>query len=349
MASTLRQRNRTRKGSVSSVEVAQLAGVSQATVSRVFSAATNVSPETRARVLAAARKLGYRPNAIARSLNQQSTRIIGIVLIRFMNPFYARLLQEFTSRLQGLGYWTLLLNVQNGAELEEVLPMALQYQVDGIIITSALLSSQLADECARLGTPVVLFNRYSLDTKVHAVCCDNVAGGRMVADALLDAGHSRIAYIAGEPGSSTNRDREMGFTERLNERGMSLYARAGGDYTYESGYQAAQELLRLQPPPDAIFCASDLMAMAAMDAARYEMNLRVPEDLSIIGFDDIPMAAWPNYQLTTVHQPIDRMVDVTLDVLLDAIGRVTEERIVRFISPSLIVRSSARLGNLLTD
>ncbi|MGQ9667180.1 MAG: substrate-binding domain-containing protein, partial [Anaerolineae bacterium] len=225
--------------------------------------------------------------------------MIGIVLIRFMNPFYARLLQEFTSKLQGLGYWTLLLNVQNGAELEEILPMALQYRVDGIIITSALLSSPLADECARLGTPVVLFNRYSLDTKVHAVCCDNVAGGRMVADALLDAGHVRIAYIAGELGSSTNRDRELGFTQRLAERGARLYARADGDYTYESGYEAASKLLRLDSPPDAIFCANDLMAMAAIDAARCEMNLRIPEDISIIGLDDIPMAALPKYQLTT--------------------------------------------------
>ena len=346
MAPSAREEQRKRKGPVSSVEVAKLAGVSQATVSRVFSAATSVSPETRARVLAAARRLGYRPNAIARSLNQRSTRMIGIVLIRFMNPFYARLLQEFTAKLQGLGYWTLLLNVQNGAELEEVLPMALQYQVDGIIITSALLSSNLADECARLGTPVVLFNRYSLDTRVHAVCCDNVAGGRMVADALLDAGHARIAYIAGEPGSSTNRDREMGFCERLAERGAGLYARAGGDYTYESGYQAAVELLRMDPRPDAIFCANDLMAMAAIDAARGEMNLRIPDDLSIIGFDDIPMAAWPQYNLTTVHQPIDRMVDVTLDVLLSAIGGLSEERVVRFVSPTLIVRSSARLGNL---
>lgn len=345
MASTRHEEQRKRKGPVSSVEVAKLAGVSQATVSRVFTATTNVSPETRARVLAAARKLGYRPNVIARSLNQQSTRMIGIVLIRFMNPFYARLLQEFTSKLQGLGYWTLLLNVQNGAELEEILPTALQYQVDGIIITSALLSSQLADECARLGTPVVLFNRYSLDTKVHAVCCDNVAGGRMVADALLDAGHARIAYMAGEPGSSTNRDRELGFTQRLAERGARLYARASGDYTYESGYEAALELLRLDPPPDAMFCANDLMAMAAVDAIRCEANLRIPEDISIIGFDDIPMAAWPKYQLTTIHQPLERMVDVTIDVLLSAIAGSSEERIVRFVSPSLIIRSSTRRGN----
>lgn len=332
------------KRRASSVEVAELAGVSQAAVSRVFTPGASVSAEMRAKVLAAARQLGYRPNVIARSLSQQSSRIIGLVMIRFWNPFYARLLQEFTNRLQSLGYWVLALNVADDTPLEKAIPMALQYQVDGLIVTSATLSSGLAEECARVGTPVVMFNRYSLESSVNAVCCDNVAGGRMVANALLSAGHSRLAYIAGEAGSSTNRDREQSFTERLAEKGVSLYARESGDYSYESGYQAALRLLERSPRPDAIFCANDLMAMAALDAARWHAGLRVPEDVSIIGFDDIAIASWPKYDLTTIHQPVDRMVDATIEVLLQAIQQPQPERVVRFIAPTLTVRSSARVA-----
>jgi DNA-binding LacI/PurR family transcriptional regulator len=333
-----------RPAGVSQIEVARLADVSQAAVSRVFTPGASVSDEMRERVLAAADKLGYRPNVIARSLVRKSTKMIGLVVVRFTNPFYARMIRDFTRALQNRGYWTLLLNIQDSQEVEKTLPMALQYRVDGIIITSATLSSKLADECARLGTPVVLFNRYALTGNVNAVRCDNVGGARMVADALLDAGHQRIAYIAGEEGSSTNRDRERGFTERLQERGYTLALRESGDYTYESGYAAARRLLQRDDSPDAIFCASDLMAMGALDLARYELGIPVPEELSIIGFDDIPMAGWPGYSLTTIQQPVERMVDATIQVLMDAIEAPGAEAVIRTIPPTLVVRSSARIA-----
>lgn len=330
---------------VTSVDVARLAGVSQSTVSRTFSPGGKVSSETRKRVLLAARKLGYKPNVIARSLSKRSTRIIGIVIVRFANPFYAVMIREFTRRLQDLGYWTLLLNVKHAQEIDDALPMALQYQVDGIIITSATLSSQMADDCVRSGTPVVLFNRYALGTRANAVCCDNVAGGRLVADAFLDAGHQRIAYIAGEEGSSTNMDREKGFIDQLQKRGQALWLReAGGDYTYEAGYEAAKRLLQRDSPPDAIFCMNDLIAMGALDAARHELGIQVPEELSIIGFDDIPMAGWLAYSLTTVRQPIERMVDTTIEVLMSAIEAPDVETILKWIPVSLVERSSTRLA-----
>ncbi len=321
-----------------------MAGVSQAAVSRVFTPGASVSDEMRRKVMAAAKQLGYRPNAIARSLSQQSSRIIGLVMIRFWNPFYTRLLEEFTSHLQARGYWVLLLNVADDSDLEQAVPAALQYQVDGLIITSATLSSSLAEECLRVGTPVVLFNRYGLNSQVNAICCDNLAGGRMVADALASAGHTRLAYIAGEAGSSTNRDREQGFTDRLAERGLSITGRERGDYSYEAGHAAARRLLSSSPRPDAIFCANDLMAMAAVDVARADFGLRLPQDLSVVGFDDIEMASWPKYGLTTVRQPIERMVDATIEVLLQAIHQPQTERVVRFMSPSLIVRHTARVA-----
>jgi DNA-binding LacI/PurR family transcriptional regulator len=237
----------------------------------------------------------------------------------------------------------LLLNIAQSHELEEALPMALQYQVDGLIITSATLSSKLAMECARSGTPVVLFNRYASDAHIHVVRCDNVEGGRLVADAFIDSGCQRIAFIAGEEASSTNRDRENGFVARLKERGYPLtYRESAGDYRYEDGYQAAERLLRKPERPDAIFCANDLIAMGVMDLARYTLGLRVPEDLSVIGFDDIPSAAWPGYNLTTIQQPAEALVESTVSVLLNAIQNPHEGTVEDVILPVLIQRGSSR-------
>ena len=332
------------RSNASQIDVAHLAGVSQAAVSRTFTPGASVSDETRCKVMEAAEKLNYRPNVIARSLISQSTNMIGLVIMRFTNPFYARIIRDFTRALQSRGYWTLLLNVAGSNEVDETLPMALGYQVDGIIVTSATLSSGLADECARAGTPVVLFNRYALGSQVNAVYCDSVAGGRMAADLLLDAGHGRIAYVAGEAGSSTNRDRERGFTERLKERGHSLDLHEQGDFSYESGQQAAERLLGGDGRPEAVFCANDLMAMGFLDVAREGMGIRVPEDLSVIGFDDIPMAGWPSYGLTTVRQPVEKLVETTIDVLLNAIQDPEAEMVTKMIPPTLSLRSSVRSG-----
>jgi DNA-binding LacI/PurR family transcriptional regulator len=290
----------------------------------------------------AAEQLGYRPNVIARSLIRKSTNIIGLVFMRFTNPFYACMIRDFSRALQELGYLTLLFNIAEVHEVEDALPAALQYQVDGLIITSATLSSTLAEECARTGTPVVLFNRYASSDNVNVVRSDNILGGRLVADAFLDAGHQCLAYIAGEEGASTNRDREKGFTERLRERGHELATReSAGSYAYESGYEAARRLLQRDDPPDGIFCANDLIAMGALDAARWELGIQVPQDLSIIGFDDITMAGWPGYSLTTIRQPVEQMVEATIQVLMDAIRSPETETVTEVVAPSLVVRASA--------
>ncbi len=331
-----------KEGRASQIDVARLAGVSQAAVSRTFTPGASVSAEVKQQVLDAAEQLGYRPNAIARSLITNSTNIIGIVLIRFTNPYYWQIFKEFTQKLQDLGYSTLLLNAAQDQDVEQTLPTALQYHVDGLIITSATLSSKLADECARTGTPVVLFNRYEMGTTANAVCCDNVGGGKIVANAFLDAGYERLAYIAGEDESSTNRDREQGFTRQLQTRGHTLaFKESGNEYTYEAGYAAAKRILQNDIPPDAIFCASDLMAMGALNAAK-ELGLKIPDDLGIIGFDDIKMVTWPGYGITTVRQPTDRMVDTAIEVLLNAIENPDTETVMKWIPATLVERDTTR-------
>ncbi len=301
---------------VTSVDVARRAGVSQSTVSRTFNLDARISDETRQRVLAAAQELGYKPNAIARSLITRSTGIIGIVMADMLAPFYPYVLQKFTARFQASGRQVMLFNITPEQEMKDALPMAMQYQVDGVIITSATLSSALANECARRGLPVILFNRYARTANVSAVSCDNEHGARMVVDHLLSRGHKRLAFVSGKHDTSTNTDRERGFIEQLKVHGIDKWLyEPGGEYTYEAGRYATLRLMQCENPPDAIFCANDSVAIGAMDAIRFDLGLRVPQDVSVVGFDDIPQAALPTYNLTTVQQRVDEMIDLAIDLL----------------------------------
>ena len=328
-----------------SMDVAQRAGVSQSTVSRVFSSEDRVSGETRARVLAAAQELGYQPNVLARSLATQQSNIIGIVT-HISNPFYPYIIEKLTRRLQEMGRQTLLFSVEPDQEVDDILPLVLQYRVDALIITSASLSSEMASQCERQGIPVVLFNRYVLGARVSAVCCDNIEGGRLVANLLLDAGHKRLAHIAGRAPTSTNRDREKGFSDRLRERGYTGWLREESDHVYQTGREAARRLLQRPDHPDAIFCVSDIVAFGAIDAARYDCGLRVPEDVSIIGFDDLPTAAWPAYSVTTIREPVNRMVDLTLKHLAERINDPSAEPVLELLPGQLVRRASARLPDV---
>lgn len=326
---------------VTSIDVARRAGVSQATVSRTFSFDDRVAPETREKVLAAARELGYKPNVIARSLSMQRTNIVGIVMADFTNPFYPNVLETFTQRLHDIGRRVLLFNVAPDQNIDETLPLVLQHQVDAVIITSATLSSAMADECARHGTPVILFNRHVPGANASSVTCDNAAGGRQIADILFDTGHKRIAYIAGTEYTSTNVDRERGFTERIQERGASVWAREQGAYTYETGHAAATRLLSQTERPDAIFAANDIMALGVLDAAR-EHGLQMPDELSVIGFDDIPAASWAAYSLTTIRQPVNRMIDATLELLTERVASPQAAPALRVLPGVLVKRNSVR-------
>jgi DNA-binding LacI/PurR family transcriptional regulator len=326
-----------------SIDVARLAGVSQSTVSRVFSSEDKVSPTTREKVLQAAETLGYQPNAIARSLTMQRTNIIGIVT-HIGNPFYPYVLEKLTQRLQGINLQTLLFSVTPDQEVDDLMPLVMQYRLDGLIVTSATLSSEVASECQRRGLPLILFNRYILGSNASAVCCDNVEGGRLVANLFLDAGHLRLAHIAGRANTSTNRDREKGFADRLRERGCSHWLRVEGEHTYASGREATRSLLARPDRPDAIFCVSDIVAFGAIDAVRYDFGLRVPEDVSIIGFDDLPTAAWPAYDLTTIREPVNRMIDATMALLEQRLEDPAAAPVLKLLPGELIQRTSARLA-----
>jgi DNA-binding LacI/PurR family transcriptional regulator len=336
------------KPNVTSFDVARLAQVSQSAVSRAFTPGASVSEATRARVLDAAAKLGYRPNAHARSLITKRSRIIGLVLSYLENLFYPVALQRLAERLQRDGYHVLLF-VSHDPNADDLVTEILQYHVDGIVLAATTLSSGLARTCADASIPVVLFNRVMGPgggaQSVSSVRGDNVEGGRELARFLVQGGHRRIAYIAGNEESSTNLERERGFREGLAESGQHIWARATGNYDFEQARQAALQLFGgTAERPDAVFVASDHMAFSVMDTLRVELGLRVPQDVSVVGFDNVPQAEWGAYRLTTFEQPVEPMVEATAALLHEYLRdeSVPPARNV-VVSGSLVVRQSARL------
>ena len=333
---------------VTSLDVARLAQVSQSAVSRAFTPGASVSELTRAKVEDAARKLGYRPNAIARSLITRRSRMIGVVMSYLDNQFYPVVLERISQRLQREGYHVLLF-IADTREVDSVLAEILQYQVDGLVLASTSLSSALALRCADAGIPVVLFNRTVRDNqKCSSVTSDNYEGGRLVARHLVESGHERIAYIAGMEDSSTNLDRERGFRDALTEHGRRCFARAVGNYDFEQAKVAARHLFSGPAPqrPDAVFVANDHMAIAVMDTLRMELGLRIPLDVSVVGFDNVRQAAWGSYQLTSVDQDADAMIEATARLLMDQIdGAVQSSAVV--LPARLVVRGSTVRRNSL--
>jgi len=327
---------------VTSYCVAKEAGVSQSAVSRAYNLGGSISESTRRKVEIAAKKLGYKPNAIARSLISKSSNIIAIVMADIVNPFYPNVLDIFVRKLQDRGHKGMLFMVDRDQDVDEVLPQLMEYQVDGVVITSATLSSEMADRCMSMGTPVALFNRYVPSAKAISICCDDVGSARKVADFLYSSGARRLAFIAGVENTSTSRDREFGFTARVRELGLAPPARAVGSYTYEGGFEAALSLFSSSNQPDALFCANDLMALGAMDALRTELKLRIPEEVAIIGFDDIDNARWPVYGLTTVKPQVERMVELTLDKLMKQVSDQDELAHQELLPGDIIVRKTTR-------
>ncbi|MFT4115993.1 LacI family DNA-binding transcriptional regulator [Bradyrhizobium sp.] len=331
-----------RKGSVNARMVAKIAGVSQSAVSRTFTPGASVSPTTKAKIMRAAAKLGYRPNALARSLITNKSGIVGVVMSYLDNQFYPALLEKLVSRLRDHDYQVLLFTNFGNRDTDPVAEQVVQYQVDGLILASTTLSSELAEICTRSQIPVVLINRTTASDTVCSVVSNNERGGRLLAEYLIAGGHRRIGYIAGIHNSSTNRDRLAGLCSVLASSGLPEPIVAYGEYSLDSAARAARELLMLRERPDAIFCANDHMAFAVMDVARHEFGLRIPRDISIVGYDNAGPARWPSYDLTTVEQPVDGMADATVELLLGQIRG--DKKVCRHVvlDGDLVIGSSAR-------
>jgi DNA-binding LacI/PurR family transcriptional regulator len=298
-----------RQTPITAYEVATLAGVSQSAVSRTFTPGASVSAVTRTKVMDAARALNYRPNLIARSLITKRSNLVGVIVPPLENQFYPTILETLSMAFARHGRRILLFTSRRGASVEPILDDVLQSRVDALVMVAASVTSRFADECQKIGLPIVHLNRKADGNAVSSVTGANRLGAETIADFLIAGRHSRFAYVAGLENSSTNREREEAFTARLQENAKELSYRAVGNYTTEGATEAARELFSQSKLPDAVFCANDHMALVAISIARSEFGLDVGRDVSIVGFDDSELSRWPIFGLTTYSQPVEQMAE----------------------------------------
>ncbi|NEU32201.1 LacI family transcriptional regulator [bacterium LRH843] len=301
--------------SVSARDVAKLANVSQSTVSRVFTPGASVSEKSRKRVLEVAEELNYRPNALARGLIKRKTNMVGLAMKDIQNPFYHEVLGMFTNKLRAKGYSILFVYTENEEIQQEEINHFLEYNVEGIIATDALLSSKVVAKIQDNNIPVILFNRYHKEIPCNTVSCDNYHAAKEIASYLFEKGYRDIVFITGKRNTSTNRDRQKGFTEFFRSKNVEVIV-LEGDYTYEKSFHLTKKMIENGHRPEAIFGANDITAIGALDALK-EKNIDVPNETVVIGFDNIKMSAWPSYMLSTWMQPIEDMVDETINLLLN--------------------------------
>lgn len=328
----------------SSADVARLAGVSQSAVSRVFTKGASASQKTAVKVRQAAEILRYRPNRLARSLQTGKSYMIGLVVAYLDNYFYPEVLEKLSKALQEQGYHVLIfMAAQTARNIDQVVEEILEYQVDAIVTASVALSSELANRCQSAGIPVVQFNRIQRQSAFSSVTTDNFSGGAAIAQHLMDQGYRSFGYIAGWEGASTQRDREAGFVRTLAKNGFALCFRAVGDFRSEQALAAAQTLSSTKDRPEAVFVANDAMALVVMDVLRHQAGLRIPQDIAVVGYDDIPPAGWPSYNLTTFNQPADQMVAETVGLLMKHIDLDSDAQLPHQITVNgeLVIRSSS--------
>lgn len=308
---------------VTSVDVARHLGLSQSTVSRALRGHPSVAPATKARILSVARELGYVPDAAARMMVTRRTHAVGVVVADLTSPIYPVIVESLQNRLLERGYRMVLIrdpDISPDPEAVDVLDSA---TVDGMIFVSARESSAAVRRVLERGTPVVLLSRDDTTVEVEAVLADDRRAGEIVVAHLEGLGHKSIGVLTTLRDRSNGRDREDGFRAAMERRGLQVRE----DWirhlrlTHEEGVRAALELLDTQDRPTAIYCVTDALAFAVLDAAA-QLGISVPQQLSVVGFDDSGPARWAFINLTTVHQPIPEMSYLAVDRLA---GRIEGE------------------------
>lgn len=306
-------------------DVARAAGVSQTTVSRVFRGDPLVRAGTRDHVLEVAQRLGYAPNAAARTLTTNRAQTVAVVTPDVVNPLYPQEITALQAAFSAAGYRVMLFN--RGAESEgpQDLDALRGRVVDGIVFAAATVRSPLVAEFLDAGTPMVLLHRDIDGGAVDRVVVDDRAGCRLVAEYLVGLGHRRIGLVTGPPDTSSGRERSRHFTRALASLGHPLSPGRVryGSHSHASGLAMGEELLTGDDAPTAILCGSDIAAYGVLEAA-HRLGLRVPQDLSVVGFDDIAMSSWSMIGLTAVHQPLEEMARAAASTLLHRIEHPQE-------------------------
>ncbi len=322
------------------LDVAQLAGVSTGTVSNVIGNPSRVRPQTRSRVESAIAQLGFRPNQIARSLTRQRSQVVGMIVPDVGNPYFAELLVEIERRFEAAGYAVVFGNShQSCAAQRRYLEGFQERQVDGLVIVVAPETDIAELESAGRETPLILVDRTVPGWRGDQVVGDDEEGMELVVEHLVQLGHRRIALLNGDREVSTARRRLLGFEAALARRGLHPLFTSDGGFTIDSGLAQASRLFELESPPTAICAANDLLALAAMTAAAGR-GVKVPEQMSIVGYDDMSYARLVSPGLTTVRQGTDRIGMAAAELLIERLRETRSEPCSVVIRPELVVRGS---------
>ncbi|SMD15761.1 LacI family DNA-binding transcriptional regulator [Rhizobium sp. RU36D] len=298
---------------VSAREVAERAGVSRSAVSRTFTPGASVSPETREKVLAAAEALGYQVNHLARGLMRNESGIVCLIVSELSTPYRATLVSALTERLQNAGKIAMLINTdRSDGSVDRALRQAIRYRADASIILSGMPDKSITQQCLKSGLRLVLINRDDDQQGPLRINMNDADAASHILDAFLQAGCRHLAFANSQSGTPSLMARERGFVEAGRRAGLEVQVARHGQTGYEAGKTLAQHLLSRTPRPDAVFCATDLIACGFMDAARQEFSLSIPQDLCVAGFDNIEQAAWLSYDLTTFSQPVDRISEAAV-------------------------------------
>lgn len=328
-------------------DVAQRAGVSVQTVSSILHERPGYAPATRAHVLAAIEELGYRPFAIAQSLRTRQTHTIALIISDIANPSFATMASAAEDYAHKFGYSLVVYNTHDDIEREiGYIRTVAQRWIDGALFVSTEDRATSLDAFHTAGIPVVAIDRIPEGYRGPSVTLDNNKAGRMAADHLLDLGHTILAHISGPMRLQLARERRAGFAQAIEARGLQQGPCVGGEGNWgcEYGYRALMSLLACAPRPTGIFAANDRMAIGAMRAI-YEVGLRVPDDISVIGLDDIELAAYQSPPLTTVRQSFTDLATRALQLLLAVLSGQEPVQPQVVLEPSLIVRqTTARPG-----
>ncbi|WP_424831449.1 LacI family DNA-binding transcriptional regulator [Ruegeria sp.] len=311
-------------------DVAERAGVSRSAVSRTFTDGASVSDKMRRKVEKAARELGYSPNALASSLTTGRTKLIGLISNNFHNPIFLEVFDLFTRGLQNCGLRPLLVNLTDETDPANSVRMLRQYSVDGVVVASSTLPPGFAKAFRDAQMPVVhSFGRYSSAPQVHVVGIDNVECGRMAARELLRRGYDHVAFMGGPEAATSTQDRFKGFMSELEAYpSVHVTHSFAAAYSFDAG---RIEMLRLlaDGPAQAYFCGDDVLSIGALSAIE-DSGYSCPEDIGIIGLNDMEMARWESINLTTIHQPIRQIVNSSIELtvaMLNDPDRYPEARI----------------------
>jgi DNA-binding LacI/PurR family transcriptional regulator len=323
-------------------DVAKRAGVSRSAVSRTFTDGASVSDKMRRRVERTAAQMGYTPNALASSLTTGRTRLIGLVSNNFRNPIFLEVFDLFTRGLQDRGLRPLLVNLTDETDPAHSVKMLQQYSVDGVVVASSTLTPAFSQAFRDARLPVVhSFGRHSSTPQVHVVGIDNVECGRMAARELVARGYKRVGFLGGPESATSTQDRIEGFLSELSlSADMTVSHSFADSYSFDAGRQEMLRLLR-STPAEAYFCGDDVLSIGALSAVQ-EAGLQVPDDIGLLGLNDMEMAGWANISLTTIRQPIKQIVSSSIELIVAMLEDPDRYPEARLFPSSLVERNTLK-------